>query len=139
MSQHGWTGRQTGTARIYTVTRLLLTVPIAGKAIITAKNRSAQISIFDVPTGICFFGTPHRGAKSAKWGELGNNLSNAVRLGQGGGRNSSELRFFCNTVSDIHSDFVLVSRDFEIISFIENVGCRGIGLVCDRPLTNSYD
>ncbi|CZS85612.1 unnamed protein product [Fusarium graminearum] len=132
MSQHGWTGRQTGTARIYTVTRLLLTVPIAGKAIITAKNRSAQISIFDVPTGICFFGTPHRGAKSAKWGELGNNLSNAVRLGQGGGRNSSELRFFCNTVSDIHSDFVLVSRDFEIISFIENVGCRGIGLVVEH-------
>ncbi|KAK6703137.1 hypothetical protein SNK04_013023 [Fusarium graminearum] len=31
---------------------------VVKQAIITAKNRSAQISIFDVPTGICFFGTP---------------------------------------------------------------------------------
>ncbi|OBS22548.1 hypothetical protein FPOA_08885 [Fusarium poae] len=105
---------------------------VVKQAINTAKTRSAQTWIFDVPTGVCFFGTPHRGATSAKWAELGNNLSNAVRLGQGGGRNATELKFFSNTVIDIHRDFVRVSKEFIILSFMENIGCKGIGLVVEQ-------
>lgn len=106
------------------------------KAISIARTRSIGPSILDVRVGICFFGTPHRGAGSAGWAELGSSLSRAVRLGQGGGKAPGELRVFSNTVTSIHTDFVQVATGFPFISFTENRGCRGMGLVSDALLTN---
>lgn len=47
---------------------------------------------------------------------------------------TKELKLFSTTVQDIEEDFVPLSKRFKIVSFYEQKGYPGLGLVMSHPL-----
>jgi hypothetical protein len=76
-----------------------------------------------------FLATPHRGSKSAVWAEIGTRMLKAAKLGTSGTSSAKELKFFSTTVQNIEEDFVPLSSKFKIVSFFEQKGYPGLGLV----------
>jgi hypothetical protein len=69
----------------------------------------------------------------AKLTDMGNKL---MKLGKPDTKAAHELREFSSAVQTIHSDFVMISAKYKILSFFELKGYPAIGLV-ENPVFRS--
>ncbi len=65
----------------------------------------------------------------AKLADMGNKLMTVMKLGKPDTKAAHELREFSSAVQTIHSDFVMISAKYKILSFFELKGYPAIGLV----------
>ena len=101
------------------------------KALTILQQRNPYSSILCSNGGIVFLATPHRGSTNAPLAEIGTRICQVARLGAPSTSSAGELEMFSSTVEDIHSDFTYISNKFKIISFFEQRGYPGIGVVSD--------
>ena len=99
------------------------------QALTIVKNRFSGLDLSKSPAGIVFLATPHRGASSASLAAMGTNLMKALQLGKPTTKSARELKEFSTSVQDIHSDYIDISRQYQVVSFFELKGYSRLGLV----------
>jgi len=60
---------------------------------------------------------------------MGTNLMKALQLGKPTTKSARELKEFSTSVQDIHSDYIDISRQYQVVSFFELKGYSRLGLV----------
>ncbi|KAG9229297.1 hypothetical protein BJ875DRAFT_433817 [Amylocarpus encephaloides] len=101
------------------------------RALTIVRNRSSGFNLSKSSAGLVFFATPHRGSDAAKLAAMGSDLMKVLQLGKSTTKSAHELKEFSASVQDIHTNFIDISRQYQVLSFSELKGYPGIGLVVD--------
>ncbi|OJD27088.1 hypothetical protein ACJ73_01528 [Blastomyces percursus] len=105
---------------------------VVKRALTIARNRATGADLRQAQIGLVFLATPHRGSGTASLADVGTKLMKALQLGKPNTKSANELKEFSSTVQDIHSDFIDIGAQYNVLSFFELKGYPALGLIVDE-------